>query len=89
MIGSTKQIEEKMLRNSIVDFKEDLEQGNVNSYNWLATKDMLADILTKECRKNSQIIDVMSKNTFENAISEKNSVTLGDGKIKMTNKTNV
>ena len=59
----------------------------MDSFNWLATKDMLADILTKEFRKNRQIVDVMSKNTFENARSEKNSVILGDGDIKMPKKT--
>ena len=34
-IGSTKQVEEKMLRNSITDFKDDLEQQRVKSYSWL------------------------------------------------------
>ena len=50
-IGSTKQIEEKMLRNSITDFKEDLQYQRISSFSWLATGEMLADILTKECRK--------------------------------------
>ena len=77
-----------MLRNSIVDFKEDLEQGLVESYSWLATKDMLADVLTKECRKNDQIVDVLSKNNFKDSKSKKNKVVLGDGEIKLMNKTN-
>ena len=87
-IGSSKQIEEKMLRNSIADFKEDLEQGLVKSYNWLETKEMLADVLTKECRRNQQIVEILERNVFVNARSEKNQVLLGDGEIKITNKTN-
>ena len=81
-IGSSKQVEEKMLRNSISDFKEDLEQDLVSSYSWLDTREMLADVLTKECRKNDHIVEVLKHNTFKNARSEKNKVILGDGEIK-------
>ncbi|XP_068237035.1 uncharacterized protein [Palaemon carinicauda] len=47
LIGSTKQVEERLLRNTITDFKEKLEDNSVESYSWLETKEMIADILTK------------------------------------------
>ena len=85
-IGSSKQVEEKILRNSIADFKDDLENGLVSSYSWLETKEMLADVLTKECRKNNHIVEVLRRNTFKNAMSERNKVVLGDGEIKLINR---
>ena len=85
-IGSTKQVEEKMLRNSISDFKEDLENGLVESYSWLQTQEMLADVLTKECRNNRYIVEVQVENVFKNALSERNKVVLGDGEIRLINR---
>ena len=85
-IGSTKQIEEKMLRNSITDFKEDIEQGYVDSYSWLETREMLADVLTKECRKNKRLDEVLLQNTFSCIQNEDFKVVLGDGELKIVNK---
>ena len=85
-IGSTKQVEEKMLRNSIADFKEAIEQGLVISYSWLDTKEMLADILTKECRRNKLVVEVLMQNCFRNASAKKNQVILGDGELKLINR---
>ena len=85
-IGSTKQIEEKMLRNSITDFKEDIEQGYVDSYSWLETREMLADVLTKECRKNKRLDEVLLQNTFSCIQNEDFKVVLGDGELKLVNK---
>ena len=75
-----------MLRNSISDFKEDLENGLVESYSWLQTQEMLADVLTKECRNNRYIVEVQVENVFKNALSERNKVILGDGEIRLINK---
>ena len=86
-IGSTKQIEEKMLRNSITDFKEDIEQGCVESYSWLETREMLADVLTKECRKNIRLEEVLLKNSFSRIQNEDYKVILGDGELKLVNKS--
>ena len=59
----------------------------IESYCWLETKEMLADILTKECRSNKLIVDLLQRNVFKQAMEEKNKVVLGDGEIKLINKS--
>ena len=76
-----------MLRNSITDFKEDIEQGCVESYSWLETREMLADVLTKECRKNIRLEEVLLKNSFSRIQNEDYKVILGDGELKLVNKS--
>ena len=46
-LHSTKQCEEKLLRNTIASLKELIEVGYVNSINWVPTELQLADCLTK------------------------------------------
>ena len=46
-IASSKQIERKTLRLTIVDLKERLFDGDIFSYSWLPTKNMWADMMTK------------------------------------------
>ena len=48
LIASSKQVERKTLRPTIVDLKERLVDKDIFSYSWLPTKDMLADVMTKE-----------------------------------------
>ena len=48
---------------------------------------MIADVLTKECRKNKLMIEVLMKNEFGTLRTSKNQVILGDGEIKIVNKT--
>ena len=47
-IVSTKQIERKGLRMTVQEMKEKLMEGEIKSYQWLSTKEMWADGLTKE-----------------------------------------
>ena len=47
-IASTKQIERKGLRMTVQEMKEKLLEGEIQSYQWLSTKEMWADGLTKE-----------------------------------------
>ena len=47
-IASTRQIERKGLRMTLQEMKEKLMEGDIKSYQWLSTKDMWADGLTKE-----------------------------------------
>ena len=63
-----------MRRNSITDFKEDLEYGQVQSYSWLETSEMIADVLTKEFRKNKYVTEVTIENKCDLIGSEKKKV---------------
>ena len=47
-IASTKQIERKNLRMTVQKLKDNLVEGDVRSYQWIPTKEMWSDGLTKE-----------------------------------------
>ena len=47
-IASTRQIERKGLRMTVQEMKEKLIDGEVKSYQWLSTKEMWVDGMTKE-----------------------------------------
>ena len=63
-IASSKQVERKTLRPTIVDLKERLVDKDIFSYSWLPTKDMLADVMTKEMHLPPALEDVFLKNDF-------------------------
>ena len=66
-ISSTHQVEEKLLRNSITDMKDSLYENRVTSFSWLdGEKDMVADVMTKECKDNQDLSDIVLKNTWRN-----------------------
>ena len=86
---STHQVEEKLLRNSITDMKDSLYENRVTSFSWLdGEKDMVADVMTKECKDNNDLADIMLRNKFRNVFSEDNMVKNKDGEIKMFNRRN-
>ena len=47
-IASTKQIERKSLRMTVQEMKERLIKGDVRSYQWIPTKEMWSNGLTKD-----------------------------------------
>ena len=84
-IASTRPIETKRLRNQVQELKEVLLNGEVDSYAWLSTKDMLADVLTKEMRMNKDVEDLMMKNAFHLVESSVNKVQAMEDELRMTN----
>ena len=64
-IASSRQVERKTLRPTIVDLKERLVDIDIHSYSWLPTQDMLADVLTKEMRLPQALESVFLKNEFK------------------------
>merc|ERR1712105_388164 len=60
-IASTKQVERKLMRNCISSLKEDLVQNRVTSFSWLESKNMIADILTKEGKVNDELSNILHK----------------------------
>ena len=63
-IASSKQIERKTLRQTIVDLKERLVDGDIQSYSWLSTQDMIADLMTKEIKIPFNLEEVIMRNTL-------------------------
>ena len=73
------------MRNVVTDLKEKLEDGLVESYSWLETKDMVADVLTKECKNNGDVDDILIDNVWKNVKNEDNLVSCMNGEIQLRN----
>ena len=86
-IGSSKQVEERLMRNVITDLKEKLEDGSVESYCWLSTRDMVADALTKESKETGILRDIVMENIFINSGCSDNLVFYENGEINIKNRT--
>ena len=84
-IASTKQVEQRLLRNTMTDLKEKLERGLVTGYSWVDTRSMTADILTKEGGDLENILEVVRENVLRIAHSQKNRVIFKHDEIMMTN----
>ena len=64
-IPSSKQIDRKTLRITVVNLKERLVDRDIFSYSWLPTQSMWADMMTKEMHLLLAIEDVILKNVFD------------------------
>ena len=64
-IASSKQIERKTLRLTVVDLQERLVDSDAFSYSWLPTKSMWADMMTKEMQLLSSLENVILKNVLD------------------------
>ncbi len=84
-IASTKQVERKGLRMTITELKEKLLEGEVKSYQWLSTKEMWADGLTKEMEMAEGLRNVLRNGRCEMVKKEVNKVVCENGEIKMLN----
>ena len=56
-IYSTRQVERKTVCHVIQLMKDALDRGKVNKFKYVNTKEMLADILTKDSVKNTELHD--------------------------------
>ena len=84
-IASSKQVERKTLRPTIVDLKERLVEKDIHSYSWLPTQDMLADVMTKEMHLPQALENVFLKNEFSLPQPLVNEVKAVGTEIRMIN----
>ena len=84
-IASSKQVERKTLRPTIVDLKERLVDRDIHSYSWLPTQDMLADVMTKEMRLPQALENIFLKNEFSLPQPLVNEVKAVGTEIRMVN----
>ena len=61
-IASSRQIERKTLQQTVVDLKEGLVDGDVLSYSWLPTGEVILDLMTKEAKMNDAFEDIIREN---------------------------
>ena len=84
-IASTKQIERKGLRMTVQDIKEKLRDGEIKSYQWVSTKQMWADGLTKEMEMADGLRELLKTGRCEIVKEEVNKVVCEKEEIKMLN----
>ena len=80
-IASTHQVERRLMRSSIADLKQKLEEKEVECYSWLQDEDMVADILTKDMRDKFGLDEIVKENRFRCVTSSDNTVTIEGGEF--------
>ena len=81
-IASSKQVDQRLLRNTMVDLKQKLIDGEVSLYNWIDTKSMTVDVFTKG-GEIKNILEVVRQNTFKKANIQQNMVIFNDGEVML------
>ena len=84
-LGSSGQIEEKLLRQSIASLKQNLEEGEIQQYSWISGHEIVADVFTKQGSERRVLEEILIENEFKNSLSSDNIVTFEDGEIKIRN----
>ena len=73
------------MRQSIVDLKERLIDGDILSYSWLPTGDMMADMMTKEMRMPFNVDQLIVRNIIDIPKPLVNEVVAIEDEIRMKN----
>ena len=84
-IASSKQVERKLLRNTVKDLKDKILSGEVRSISWLSTDRMISDVLTKEKKMPAEMKELLVANRFTLKENEVNMVKAVDGELRMFN----
>merc|ERR1712115_289252 len=84
-IASTKQIERKGLRMLVHEMKDKLRDGEINSYQWISTKKIWADGLTKEMPMTDGIRNLLKTRRCDMVSEDINKVVCHNDEIKMLN----
>ena len=84
-IASTKQIERKGLRMLVKEMKDKLRDGEIDSYQWVSTKKIWADGLTKEMPMTDGVRKLLKSGTCDMVSEDINKVICHNEEIKMIN----
>ena len=84
-IGSSEQIEEKALRQSVASLKQNLEDGEINSFSWIAGTEIVADVFTKQGSQRESLDEIVLENVFRHAQTEDNLVVYENEEIRIKN----
>merc|ERR1712240_581533 len=84
-IASTRQIERKGLRMTVQEMKEKLMEGEIVLYQWLSTKEMWADGLTKEMEMAEGLRNLLKEGRCKITSQEINKVVCQNREIRMMN----
>ena len=84
-IGSSGQIEEKVLRQSVAYLKQGLKDEYMIAYSWISGKEIVTDILTKQESRREEMDEILVRNYFKHAKTEDNLVMYNEDEFKMKN----
>ena len=84
-IASTRQIERKGLRMLVHEMKDKLRDREITSYQWISTKKIWADGLTKEMPMTDGIRNLLKYGICDMVQEDTNKVICQDDEIKMMN----
>ena len=70
-IYSTKQVDRKTMRHVVQIMKDPVSRGEVEKFIWVDTKNMIADVLTKDSAPTHLIKEVLDKGVLNNTTAEK------------------
>ena len=84
-IGSSGQIEEKNLRQSVMFLKQSLERGDILGYSWIQGEEIVVDVLTKQGSRREALQEIVMENKFRHAQTRDNWVYYENGEFKIWN----
>ena len=84
-IGSSGQIEEKNLRQSVMFLKQSLERGDILGYSWIQGEEIVADVLTKQGSRREALQEIVMENKFRHVQTRDNRVYYENGEFKIWN----
>jgi len=84
-IGSSGQIEEKALRQSVASLKQNLEDGEVGSFAWIAGTKIVADMFMKQGSQREALDEIVLDNVFRHAQTVDNLVLFENEEIQIKN----
>ena len=84
-LGSSGQVEEKTLRQSIASLKQNIEDEEIAQFSWIPGSEIIADIFTKQGSEREALEEIMNKNVFRHSLSSDNKVIFENEEIKIKN----
>ena len=63
-IYSTRQVDRKTVRHVIQSMKDALDRGEVNEFKYVNTKEMLADVLTKDSVRSTELQETVTSGSL-------------------------
>jgi len=84
-IGSSGQIEEKALSQSVASLKQTLEDGEINSCSWIAGTEIVEDVFTKQGLQRESLDEIVLENVFRHAQTQDNLVVYENKEIRIKN----
>ena len=84
-MGSSGQVEEKLLRQPVASLKQSLEDGEISQFSWISGSEIVADVFTKQGSERAALEEILIENEFRNSLSSDNMVIYEDEEIKIKN----